>query len=184
MAPLSHPLQFLLLALAGWINQHQRKVIDYLRTENRVLREQLGQRRLGFTDDQRVLLAAKAKTLRRRVLHEIGTIVSPDTLLAWHRHLIARKYAGSHRRGPGPPALAAVIRQLVVRMATDNRDWGYTRIQGALANVGHDIGRGTIASILKQHGIEPRSRAAEADHLARVPESPLGRPRRGGLLLG
>src|SRR5262245_23779431 len=79
MAPLSHPLQLLLLALAGWINQHQREVIDDLRTENRVLREQLGPQRLRFTDDQRVRLAAKAKTLRRRVLQEIDTIVSPDT---------------------------------------------------------------------------------------------------------
>jgi putative transposase len=130
-------------------------VIDYLRTENRVLREQLGPRRPRFTDDQRVRLAAKAKTLRRRVLQEIGTIVSPDTLLAWHRHLIARKYDGSLRRGPGRSPVPTDIRQLVVRMATDNRDWGYTRIQGALANVGHDIGRGTIATILKQHGIEP-----------------------------
>ena len=85
MAPLSHPLQFLLVALAGWVNQYQREVIDYLQTENRVLREQLGARRPRFTDDQRVRLAAKAKNLRRRVLQEIGTIVSPDTLLAWHR---------------------------------------------------------------------------------------------------
>src|SRR6516225_1120119 len=101
MAPLSHPLQFFVVAFAGWINQHQRDVIDYLRTENRVLREQLEPRRLRFTDDQRVRLAAKAKNLRRRVLREIGAIVSPDTLLAWHRHLIARKYDSHHRRGPG-----------------------------------------------------------------------------------
>ena len=81
MLPLSHPLRFLVVALAGWINQQQREVIDYLQTENRVLREQLGTSRLRFTDDQRVRLAAKAKHLRRRVLQEIGTIVSPDTLL-------------------------------------------------------------------------------------------------------
>src|SRR6516162_4015357 len=141
MPPLSHPLQFLLVALAGWVNQYQREVIDYLQTENRVLREQLGASRLRFTDDQRVRLAAKAKQLRRRVLQEIGTIVSPDTLLAWHRHLIARKYDGHHRRGPGRPPVATELRELVVRMATENRDWGYTRIQGALANVGHDVGR-------------------------------------------
>jgi hypothetical protein len=141
--------------LAGWINQHQRDVIDYLRTENRVLREQLGPRRLRYTDDQRSRLGAKAKNLRRRVLQEIGTIVSPDTLVAWHRHVIARNYGGSHRRGPGRPPVAAEIRQLIVRRATDNRDWGYRQIQGALANVGHDIGRGTIATILEQHGIEP-----------------------------
>jgi transposase InsO family protein len=89
------------------------------------------------------------------VLQEIGTIVSPDTLLAWHRHLIARKYDGHGRRGPGRPPVMAAIRQLVVRMAMENRDRGYTRIQGALANLGHEVGRGTIATILKQHGIEP-----------------------------
>ena len=119
------------------------------------LREHLGASRLRLTDDQRVRLAAIAKHLRRRVLQEIGTIVSPDTLLAWHRRLIARKYDGQNRRGPGRPPVTAEIRQLVVRMATENRDWGYTRIQGALANLGHDVGRGTIATILKQHGIEP-----------------------------
>ena len=81
MVPVSQPLRFLLVALAGWINQQQREVIDYLQTENRVLRGQLGASRLRFTDDQRVRLAAKAKHLRRRVLQEIGTIVSPDTLL-------------------------------------------------------------------------------------------------------
>ena len=89
------------------------------------------------------------------MLREISTIVSPDTLLAWHRRLIARKYDGHQKRGPGRPPVAAEIRQLVVRMATENRDWGDTRIQGAFANVGHDVGRGTIATILRQHGIEP-----------------------------
>ena len=83
MPPLSYPLRFLVLALAGWINQQKREVIDDLQPENRVLREQLGASRLRFTDDQCVRLAAKAKHLRRRVLAEISTIVSPDTLLAW-----------------------------------------------------------------------------------------------------
>src|SRR5215467_2790001 len=155
MSPISHPLRFLLVALAGWINQQQREVIDYLQTENRVLREQLGSRRLRFTDDQRIRLAAKAKRVGRGVLLQFQTIVSPDTLLAWHRHLIARKYDGHQRRGPGRPPTIAEIRRLVVRMATENRDWGYTRIQGALANLGHDVGRGTIATILQQRGIGP-----------------------------
>ena len=103
MLSLSHPLQFVVVALAGWINQQQREVIDYLREENRVLREQLGARRLRFTDDQRRRLAAKARTLGRRLLQEIATIVTPDTLLAWHRTLIAEQYDGSTRRGPGRP---------------------------------------------------------------------------------
>ena len=89
MSPL---LQLLLVALAGWVNQQQRDVIDYLREENRVLREQLGPRRLRFTDAQRRRLAARAQTVGRRVLRNLATIVTPDTLLAWHRTLIAKKY--------------------------------------------------------------------------------------------
>jgi hypothetical protein len=133
MVPLSSPLRFVLVALAGWVNQQQREVIDYLQEENRALREQLGPRRLRFTDDQRRRLAAKAKTLGRRVLRDIATIVTPDTLLAWHRRLIARHYDGRARRGPGRLGVMAKIRALIVRMATENREWGYTRIQGALA---------------------------------------------------
>src|SRR5438552_2983290 len=102
MPSLSHPLQLLLVALAGWINQQQRDVIDYLQEENRVLREQIGAKRLRFTDDQRRRLAARARILGRRLLGEIATIVTPDTLLAWHRILIAKQYDGSTRR-PGRP---------------------------------------------------------------------------------
>ena len=91
MVSLTYPLQFFVVALAGWIHQQQRDVIDYLQAENRVLREQLGPSRLRFTDDQRTRLAAKAKTLGRRALTDLKTIVTPDTLLAWHRALIARK---------------------------------------------------------------------------------------------
>ena len=155
MVPLSSPLRFVLVALAGWVNQQQRDVIDYLQEENRALREQLGPGRLRFTDDQRRRLAAKAKRLGRRVLREVSTIVTPDTLLAWHRTLIAKKYDGSTRRGPGRPHVMAEIRALIVRMATENRDWGYTRIQGALANLDHQVGRGTIATILRENGLEP-----------------------------
>ena len=128
MPPVSHPLRFLLVAVAGWIHQQQRDVIDYLQAENRVLREQLGPGRVRFTDDQRVRLAAKAKKLGRRALTEIGAIVTPGTLLAWHRTLIARKYDGRQRRTPGRPCVMAQIQALVVRMATENRAWGYTRI--------------------------------------------------------
>ena len=155
MPPVSHPLQFLLVAVADWIHQQQRDVIDYLRTENRVLREQLGPRRVRFTDDQRRRLAAKAKTVGRRALTEMGTSVTPDTLLAWHRRLIARKYDGRHRRTPGRPPVVAQVQVLVVRMATENRAWGHTRIQGALANLYHRVSRSTIANILRRHGIEP-----------------------------
>jgi putative transposase len=149
------PFRFVLISIAGWMNQQQQQAIDYLREENRVLREQLGGRRLRLNDDQRRRLAAKAKGLGRRVLAEIAKIVTPETLLAWHRKLIAQKYDGSGKRGPGRPRTAGEIETLVVRMALENREWGYRRILGALSNLGHNLARGTIANILKQHGIEP-----------------------------
>jgi hypothetical protein len=95
------PFRFVLIAVSGWMNQHQLQIIDYLREENRVLREQLGGRRVRFNDDQRRRLAAKAKGLGRRLLAEVATIVTPETLLAWHRKLIANKYDGAAQRGPG-----------------------------------------------------------------------------------
>ena len=119
------PFRFLLIALSGWMNQQQLQLIDYLGEENRVLREQLGQRRLRFNDDQRRRLAAKAKGLGRKLLREVATIVTPETLLAWHRRLIARKYDGSGKRGRGRPRKSEEIEDLVVRMAKENRSWGY-----------------------------------------------------------
>ena len=111
-------------------------------------------RRLRLNDYQRRRLALTAKKLGWRMLHELTTMVTPATLLAWHRRLIAEKYDGSKRRGPGRPRTKEEIQQLVVCMATENRDWGYRRIQGALANLGHEVGRVTIANILKEHGLE------------------------------
>jgi hypothetical protein len=148
MTRLLNPFRFVLIAVSGWLNDHQLLLIGYLREENRVLREQSGDKRLRFTDDQRWRLAAKGKGLGRNVLVELGTIVMPETLLAWHRRLIAQKDDGSKRRGPGRPRKTAEIETLVVRMANENRTWGYRRIQGALANLGHNVGRGTIADIL------------------------------------
>src|SRR5580704_6007553 len=94
------PFRFVLIAVAGWMNQRQLQMIDYLREENRVLREQLGGRRVRLNDDQRRRLAAKAKGLGRKLLAEVATIVTPETLLAWHRKLIApaRTGATSHRQ--------------------------------------------------------------------------------------
>ena len=149
------PFRFLLISLAGWMNQRQLNAIEYLREENRVLREQLGGKRLRLNDDQRRRLAAKAKGLGRTILAEVATIVTPETLLSWHRKLIAQKYDGSGKRGPGRPRTAGELEVLVVRLAGENRDWGYRRIQGALSNLGHEIARSTIAEILSRQGIEP-----------------------------
>jgi transposase InsO family protein len=111
-------------------------------------------RRLLLTDDQRRRLAVRGQRLGRARLREVATIVTPDTILRWHRQLIARKWTyakGQHRR----TGVLAEIRRLVVRMAEENPLWGYTRIRGALKNVGHRVGRSTIARILKTQGIPP-----------------------------
>ncbi len=92
--------------------------------------------------------------LGRRGLHQVATIVTPDTILRWHRQLIARKWTYA-RRGSSRRGVLAEIRRLVVRMAEENPTWGYTRIRGALKNVGHRVGRSTIARILKAQGIPP-----------------------------
>jgi transposase InsO family protein len=148
-------LEFLMLIFAGWVNRSQQDVIEYLQEENRVLREQLGGRRLLFTDRQRRRLAAKAKVIGRKGLFEISTLVTPDTLLRWYRRLIAKKYDGSQNRKGGRPRTSAPIEELVVRMARQNSTWGYTRIRGALYNLGHEIGRNTIKRILLENGLDP-----------------------------
>lgn len=149
------PFQLVLLMCAGWLNRHQLDVIEYLREETRVLKERLGGRRIHFTDLERRRLARKAHALGRKVLKEIETLVTPNTLLRWYRELIASKWNYSHRRGPGRPRVMTALTDLVVQMALENPSWGYTRIRGALDNLGHQVGRGTIANILKENGIEP-----------------------------
>lgn len=147
--------QFLLATIAGWINRSQQDVIDYLKAENRILREQLAGRRLRFTDAQRRRLAQAAKRVGRKGLFGIGTFVTPDTLLRWYRRLVAQKYDGSRVRGVGRPKSAAEIERLILMMAQANPGWGYTRIRGALYNLAHEIGRNTIKRILLENGLEP-----------------------------
>jgi hypothetical protein len=150
------PWQILLLILGGWINKHQQDAIDYLIAENRILREKLGKRQILLTDAQRRKLAIKGKVLGRKVLSDICSIVTPETILRWHRTLIADKWNYSElRRKVGRPSINQEVTNLVLRMARENSTWGYNRIQGALANLGHDISDTAIGSILKQHGIEP-----------------------------
>jgi hypothetical protein len=148
------PFSFLVVSIAGWMNERQQQVIEYLIEENRVLREQIGKRRMRFTDNQRSRLATRAKKLSRKVLRQIATIVTPETLLMWHRKLIANKYDGARtaRQGHRPryqnfPILLCGWPKKIAP--------GYWRIQGALANLGHDLARSTIANILKRHGIRP-----------------------------
>ena len=139
--------------LTGWLDRREREAITYLIEENRLLRRQLGTQRLRLTDDDRRRLAARAYQVGRAALREIATIATPDTLLRWHRQLIARKW--TYGRRSGRRGVLLEIQRLVERMAEENPTWGYTRIQGALKNVGHRVGRSTIRRILKAAGLPP-----------------------------
>ncbi len=160
----SHPMNFILqpwqlyfLILAGWVNRQQQVVIDYLRTENQVLKEKLGKKRILLSDDQRRRLAVKGRLLSRKMLEEVGTLFTPDTILRWHRMLVAKKwdYSERRRKKAGRPPVSKEVRQLVVRLARENPTWGYDKIQGALANLGYKLSDQTVGNILKAHGIEP-----------------------------
>ena len=119
----ARPLQFLLLLFAGWVNRERLDVIEYLKEENKVLREQVGDKPICLTDNQRRRLAVKGKLLGRKLLGELGSIVTPDTILRWYRKLVANKYDGSKRRGPGRPRTKEETRALLVRMGRENPRW-------------------------------------------------------------
>jgi putative transposase len=149
------PWQLVLIGVAGWLNRRQQQVIDYLLEENRVLREQLGKQRLSFSEAQKKRLALKAKAVGLRRLKEIASAATPQALMNWYRTLIRGKYDGSKNQGPGRPSTPGEVKELVIGLAKENRGWGYTRIQGALAHLGHEIGRSTIRQILLGAGLAP-----------------------------
>lgn len=122
MLPILHVLAVL---VAGWLNERQQNAIEYLREENRVLREQLCRKRIKLNDDQRRRLAAKGMSLGQRFLDEVCTIVTPDTILRWHRELLARKYDSSDKRRVRRRGVMTMIRDLCVRMASENPRWGF-----------------------------------------------------------
>jgi len=151
-----HPWHVLIFALSASIDRERDRVIEYLMVENQVLREKLGNGRILLNDDQRRRLAVKGKFLGRKALSALATIVSPDTILRWHRQLVALKWDYSDRRkSVGRPRIRQVIVDLIVRMAKENEGWGYDHIQGALKNLGFRISDTTVGNVLKEHGIEP-----------------------------
>src|SRR5215475_5259778 len=156
-------LHVLIAMVAGWLQRHQQQIITYLREENRILKAQLGGRRLRLTDSERRRLAALAHPLDRTRLQEVATIATPDTLLRWYQRLIAEKFDGSQqRRAYGRPRIAEEVEQLIVRMAEENPTWGYRRIQGALANLGHHMDAITVRNILHRHHLEPAPQRRKA----------------------
>src|SRR5713101_7357264 len=128
---------------------------EYLVAENRILRNQI-QGRVRLSDGERKTLAEIGEKLGKKALEEVANIVKPDTILSWHRKLVAQKFDGSRQRqAPGRPKIDKDLEALVVRMAQDNRSWGYDRIVGALANLGYTISDQTVGNILKRHGLPP-----------------------------
>ena len=145
----------LLAYITGTVDQELLLRNEYLVTENRILRHQITGR-MRLTDGERTTLAAIGHKLGKQALKEVATIVKPATILAWHRKLVAQKFDGStQRQSPGRPKIDPELEALVVRMAQENRSWGYDRIVGALANLGLTVNAQTVGNILKRHGIPP-----------------------------
>ena len=156
MNEILQPWQLLLAILSGWIHHRQQKMIEFQNDQIESLLKQMGRKRILLTDDQRRLLAVKGKALGRKALRELTTIVTPDTILRWHRKLVANKWDHSEKRkSVGRPRIRQVIVDLILRFTAENSTWGYDRIQGALANVGYHISDSTVGNVLKAHGIEP-----------------------------
>jgi putative transposase len=145
----------LLASITGSVDQELLLRNEYLVTENRMLRHQITGR-VHLSDGERKMLAEIGKKLSKQALAEVASIVTPDTILAWHRKLVAQKFDGSEQRKPlGRPKIAAELEALIVRIAQENRSWGYDRIVGALANLGYTVSDQTVGNILKRHGLPP-----------------------------
>ena len=143
----------LLAHITGTVNQELLLRNEYLVTENRILRNQLPGR-VRLSDGERMTLAEIGQKLGKQALEEVATIVKPDTILGWHRKLVAQKFDGSQqRKAPGRPPIDEELEALVVRLARENRSWGYDRIAGALHHLGYTISDQTVGNILKRHGI-------------------------------
>ena len=151
----------LLAYVTGRVNQQLLLQNEYLATENRILRSHLPVR-LRLSDPERSTLAESGKGLGRRGLEQVAGVAQPDTILTWCRRLIARKFDGSQRRAyPGRPPLDGETEALIVRMARENSGWGYDRIVGALANLGHRVSDQTVGNVLRRHGMEPAPKRSQ-----------------------
>src|SRR6195256_1199906 len=145
----------LLAYITGTVDQELLLRNEYLVTENRILRNQL-KGRVRLRDGECKALTVIGQKLGKQALQDVATIVKPDTILSWHRKLVAQKFDGSQqRKAPGRPPIDPELEALAVRMAQENRSWGYDRIVGALATLGLAVSDQTVGNILKRHGIPP-----------------------------
>jgi putative transposase len=172
----------LLAYITGTVDQELLLRNAYLVIENRILCHQITGR-VRLTDGERKTLAAIGQKLGKQDLTEVAKIVKPDTILGWHCKLVVQKFDGSkQRKTPGCPPIDQEIEALVMRMAQENRSWGYDWVVGALANLGYTISDQTVGNILKRHGLPPAPERKTNDHMERVHPHAHGRPRGDRLL--
>jgi transposase InsO family protein len=145
----------MLAYITGTVDQELLLRNEYLAAENRILRKKI-KGRLLLSDSEKTTLSEIAHRLGRKALADVAAAAKPDTLLRWYRELIAKKFDGSKvRKSLGRPPVAEEIERLVVRIARENPGWGYDRIAGAMANLGHKIADETVGNILRRHDIPP-----------------------------
>src|SRR6202051_205582 len=151
----------LLAYVTGSVNQELLLRNEYLAAENRVLRAKLPAR-LRLSNPERITLAEIGTRIARKALRDVACVARPDTILGWYRRLVVQKFDGSKQRQyPGRPPVTSEVETLVVRMASENSGWGYDRIVGALANLGHQLSDQTVKNILRRHGIAPAPKRSQ-----------------------
>ena len=151
----------LLAYVTGLVNQELLLQNEYLAAENQILRAHLPAR-LRLSDPERSTLAEIGKRLGRKALAKVACVAKPDTILAWYRKLIARKFDGSkHRQYPGRPRIEPKLEALIVQMAKENSGWGYDRIVGALSNLGYMVSDETVGNVLKRYGLAPAPKRSQ-----------------------
>ena len=145
--------------VTGTVDQELLARNEYLAAENRILKAR-SKGRLKLANADRATLGEIGHRLGRKALGEVANVAQPDTILAWYHKLVGRKFDGSKaRQGPGRPRVKREVEQLIVRMASENRDWGYDRIVGALANLGYEVSDQTVGNVLQRHGVPPAIRS-------------------------
>src|SRR5260370_8123241 len=145
----------ILAYVTGTVDQELLLRNEYLAAENHILKAQW-KGRLKLSDAERATLGEISHRLGRKVRGEVANVARPDSILAWYRNLVARKFDGSKaRRSPGRPQIKREVEQVIVRRARENRDWGYDRIVGALANLGYKVCDQTVGNVLQRHGLPP-----------------------------
>ena len=148
-----------LALVAGHVDEELLLRNEYLAAENEILLSKLSGRRPQLTDSERIRLAKLGKKLGLKALKDVAAIVKPETILAWYRNLVAKKFDGSAKRGlSGRPRIDEAVEKLVLRMVEENPTWGYDRVAGALSNLGHRISDQSVGNILARNGIPPAPR--------------------------